>query len=775
MTWRRAGWGALAQTVVFTARRSRPGYQRIPPERETQGFIVSDDSVPAPIDRRPGPGIEIRADSPGSVVNSIGQVSGDATVNNWILPTPVAPGPPHQTPAADGCLYGRAASLDQINDIVLNADDGVVRIIILSGTPGIGRRATARQWAHSTALAQLFPGGEVHLDFAAYLDRDRPGTGVAAALADVLGALGADRQWPGASVDALAGRYRSLTFEREPMLVLLEGVTSAAQVRPLVPNRAGSVVVVAGDRELTDLVALGGAALIRLEPLSTEAGTQVLACLCGQDRVAAAPGATARLVELCGGLPLALRLAAARLHVEPHLSVSEYVAELEDEAVRLEGFALAEESLLTLQLSRVVERLPPSTRELYRTLGLMPLRAFTTQLALAATDGVQRQVAADLRLLRDNSLLLQDEAGRYRFHDLVRLHARTLAEAERDLAAHDPAAVVTRRLVAHLLPTVGFADRAATGSRTRTYDLESLLAGRPDPFAPAPDPKAAALAWLESERGNLMALLRAAAADGGLDVETAQLAEMSTALFLNRRYLHDWIEAGRLGAAAAARIGAADAEARLRSLLSRPLCDQGEFTEARSELDRALSLVEQGEPSVLRASVWEFHGRYLNIVRPEAAGEAYARALELNEALGERRGAALVVFFLGENLERLGRFDEALATLDRARSMFDDLHDARMAARVALATGRVHVGLGDPDRAVQVLEHAANSLAAQGAAYYEAQARDLLGGLLLDHGEREPGLAQLERAVTIYAASGDPRAALLRTRLDGATPLNNAD
>jgi tetratricopeptide (TPR) repeat protein len=704
-------------------------------------------------------------DAYGGVVNNFPVVHGNPTVNNVIQPPPAALGAPHQTPAVDPCVYERTERLDELDEIVLNADAKSVRIIILSGTPGIGRRTTARQWAHRTALARLFGGGEVHIDFATYQDRDRPGTGVAAALADVLGALGADRQWPEVSIEALGARYRSLTFAREPVLVLLEGVTGAAQVRALTPSRPGSVVVVAGDQELGDLVALGGATLIRLEPLSAEASRTVLLCLCGDGRVEAAPAATDRLVELCGGLPLALRLAAARLRLEPHLTVAEYVAELENEADRLDGLTVTEDSKLAVQLDRVVERLPPSTQRIYLTLGSMPIRSVDARLVAVAGGVPPRQAAADLRMLRENSLVQQDEFGRYRFHDLVRLHARECVES--DLAVSDPAGDVTRRIVEYVLPLAAFADRAVTGSRTRTYDYAALVAERDSPFATSADPKADALRWFEIERDNLMALLRAAARHGALDTECGQLAEMLTALFLNRRYLHDWIEAGRLGADAAARIGAGHLEARLRSMVSRPLCDLSDFEGARGELERALNLVELGDASVLRASVWEFYGRYLNLVRPEAAGEAYARALELNVVLGERRGEALVVFYLGENLERLDRPEEALETLERARAMFEseEMSDLRMGARAALTIGRVRARVGDIDGAVRILESAAKSLAAQGATYYEAQACGLLGGLLLDRGDREAGRAHLKRAVAIYAVAGDPKAADLRARL----------
>lgn len=705
------------------------------------------------------------------VGNNFQSVHGNVTVTNQIMPVPPAPGTPHQTPiVVEGCLFELEKRKDEINDLVLNADAGPVRIIMLSGMPGIGRRTTARQWAHDMATAKVFGGGEVYLDFAGFQDGERPGTGLNSALAYMLGALGAHGPGTDATTPALTARYRSLTFEREPMLVLLEGVTGAAQVRPFVPSKAGSVVLVTGDRELTGLVAHGEAELIRLRPLTAEASRKLLACRCTDGRIESEPAATDRLVDLCGGHPFALRLAAARLNLDKHLSVSEYVAELEDEAGRLDGLTVSEdeELKLSVQLDRLIEGLPLHVRQTYLMLGEMPIRSVDAQLVAAVTGVTPRQAALDLRVLQENSLGQQDEYGRFRLHDLARAHARAFVERERDLAVSDPAADVLRPLVEYVLPRAAFADRAVTGSRTRAYDLASLVAGNDDPFATSEDPKAAALHWLEIGRGDLMTLLRAVARQGGFDLECAQLAEIMTALFLNRRYVHDWIESGELGAQAAARIGADDSEARLRSLISRPLSDLGDFDKARVQLERALSLVERGEATVLRASVWEFYGRYLNLVRPEEAGEAYARALELNTALGERRGEALVVFFLGENLERLGRIEEALAVLERARAMFgpEALNDARMGARAGLALGRVRARMGDIDAAVGALGPAADALAARGATYYEAQARDLLGGILLERGDREAGRAQVERAVAIFAASGDPRAAELRRRLE---------
>lgn len=710
----------------------------------------------------------LEASGQGASINQFGVVGRDVTVYNLAPVQPREAGPPHQTPSCDPCFYGRAEPLGRIDDVALNQALDTVRIVVLAGLPGIGRRTTARQWAHRTARASMFPGGELNIDFEEY--RDRAGGDIAAAVGDALSAFGVDQQWPGASPSALAARYRSVTFSREPVLVVLEHVTEPAQVYALAPNRPGSVVVVAADKELGELVTLHGAELIRLEPLDAAAGADLLACAAGADRVAAEPEAASRLVELCGGLPLAIRLAAGRMRLEPHLSVADYVHELDDEAGRLEGLAPDETPVLSLQLDQTLRRLPASAAALYGVLGLLPVRTFTAQVAAVAAQLPQKAASAALRTLRASSLVSQYGEGRYRLHDLVRLHARTTGDHTMDAERER---VILRQVVGYLLPLAGFADRAIMGRRTRTFDLDGLLAGRPDPFADrsasdaAPERRLLALRWFEDERANLMAVLRAAAREGTLDSEASVLAEMLTALFLNRRYLADWIESGTLGAEAAARIGAVETEARLRSLISRPLSDLGELDRAGRELDRAVRLVERAGNAVLHASVLEFQGRYLNHVDPPAAASVYARALDLNLGIGELRGAALVVFFAGENLENAGQPQQALDTLLEARRRFDQLEpaDPRNAARVGLALGRVLATLGRTEEARGELTRAAESLARVGAAYYEARACELRGDLEAQHGDRAAAAKSLARALEVYESAGDPRADIVRDQL----------
>lgn len=210
------------------------------------------------------------------------------------------------------------------------------------------------------------------------------------------------------------------------------------------------------------------------------------------------------------------------------------------------------------------------------------------------------------------------------------------------------------------------------------------------------------------------------------------------------------------------------AEARLRSLLSRPLLDLGEDDRARAELEAAVSCAEIADHIVLRASVQEFLGRYWDRADPARAIDAYRRSLELNRRAGEARGAAIATYFLGCAQDAHGDHADALTTLTRAREELLGCSDARMAARATAAIGTVHDHLGDTQEALRALREAARTLRDQDATHYEAQALVRLADITERSGApRSAARPYLVRALKIHEAGGSPEAQGLRERLDG--------
>ena len=221
------------------------------------------------------------------------------------------------------------------------------------------------------------------------------------------------------------------------------------------------------------------------------------------------------LAGLCGGFPEMLRSMAAALRKHPSLRVAELVAENRADGARL-----------TSPFNVAYKMLPAEAAELYRRLALLPVGEFGRDLAEAAAG--PGRTYRDLDELVDAHLVVDEGDGRYRMHDLVRAHARSLAERH---DSDEERAAGLRRIVRHCLHRAAFADLAVLGAgRLRITEHAELLAGQQQPFT-GDRAKQEAMDWMDAERGALAAVLRSAV-DGGLDREAWQLAEALTALYV---------------------------------------------------------------------------------------------------------------------------------------------------------------------------------------------------------------------------------------------------
>ncbi|MFG2884174.1 NB-ARC domain-containing protein [Streptomyces sp. NPDC048297] len=711
-------------------------------------------------------------------------IHGGITFNVRPAPAPAAGRPvrPDQVPVVTVPWSNRRAELADL-DGTPGAREGVpgpVGIDVLEGLPGVGKTALACR--HAELVRSRFPDGQLYVDFAALRDQVTPMTGpggdVSEALAMCLRSLpGGDLGMP----DSLAERanlFRSRTADLRILLVL-DDVNQPGQVRALIPKGPGSAVVATSRSRLSELAMQDGARLISVRPLDAHGGLELLTDRCGVEAVEAEREAAERLVELCGGLPVALQVVAARLVTDEGLTMAELVTELDAEAGRLAGLALdGEESSVSAVLGPSYRLLPPDAARLYRLLGWLPFGVFDAGVAAVAADIDTRSAKRLLRVLAKASLVEATGDGRYRLHDLVRLHA---GECAAEVEPESERAALAERVGTHYLVLTAFADRALRRERLRIADLTDLLRDAADPFTTAGGPPP--LEWLDTERPAILAVLRMSVGCG-LYVLGWQLAEAFSVLFLYHRYLGAWQESLELGieaagaaaaredtpqeVAAAARAG----EARLRSLLSRPLLDLGENDRAGDQLEKAVALAETTDHLALRASVQEFLGRYLDVVDPSGAVGAYQRSLDLNERAGETRGVALATFFLGCALDARGDHADAMALLRRAQRELESRAepDRRMAARVRAAIGVAHGHLGETEEAIRELRAAAEALGAEAKwMAYEAEARERLADIAQRVGGRSELVREcLTRAAEVHEALGNlSRAQELRRRSEG--------
>jgi len=664
---------------------------------------------------------------------------------------------PFAVPSASRGFVNRVREMHLLRTATEDTSD-VPRIVVCSGLRGVGKSAMVRQFAFRSRAR--FPGGQLYIDYAAL--RHRGGASVGDAVASCLRDLGVAEEFLPGDLDARMRLFRTRTASA-PVLVVLDDVGEPQQVLALLPNCPGSVVMATSDEHLSELL-LDGADLVEVARLSPGDGVELLTAVCGPERLHDRRIAE-QMVELCAGLPVALQVVAARLRTDSTVTLEGLLAELVDERRRLSALTLAGRPVVSAVFHAAYRALPVGQAELYRMLGAHPGPDVSVP-AAAALAGLSVDAAGvGLKGLTERGLLESAGGGRYRFHSLVRLHARDLA---RGVAGDGVSAAVgevdrgVRRVVEFYLAQAVLADHAVMGERTRytpgpqAWDVPGTAA------FPAPEP---ALAWLEAERANLLAAQRTASERGWLDL-VWQLAETLTALFFNHRHLADWLESGTAGAQAAAELRLPAVEARLWLLTSRAMTGLGERARAGAALDRALELAQVLGDEVLLGSVWEFRGRHSEGVDPVAAVDSYRRSIAFNRQAGQRRGQALAELFLAGALAAGEGRAEAVELFERSRAVFVDLGDARMAARAQVGLAGIQAAAGRTGAAIELLNEAVAVFAERRLFHYEAEALEHLAGLYEQVNRPDLTRACLIRAAEILRLFGSDRAEQLQHRAD---------
>jgi hypothetical protein len=299
-------------------------------------------------------------------------------------------------------------------------------VVVADGAAGVGKTAFVLRLAHR--LLDRFPDGQLYVDLCGTSPRVRP-LSAADALEQLLRGLGVEG---GRIPDDLAGRsalYRSLLNGRR-MLVVLDDAVNADQLRPLIPSGPSCVLATSRQR-LTGLAVRDGAHLVRLGPLPEAESAQLLAGLSG-GRLHGRDPVALRLVRLCGGLPLALRIAAEQLAASPEVSPASLAEQYVAERGRLDRLTVEDDAAASVRtvLETSYLSLPAEAARMFRYLGVYRGSTITVGCA-AALAGTSRDTARRLLdLLVDSHLLEEVRRQTYRFHDLIRIFAAECAEGE---------------------------------------------------------------------------------------------------------------------------------------------------------------------------------------------------------------------------------------------------------------------------------------------------------------------------------------------------------
>ncbi|MFC5834689.1 AfsR/SARP family transcriptional regulator [Nonomuraea insulae] len=339
---------------------------------------------------------------------------------------------PAQLPPAVSAFTGRRRELGALDELLDRRDGGrELPLCVVYGMAGVGKSGLAVSWAHR--VADRFPDGHLFADLRGH-DRHAPPLPPEAVLARFLRALGMPEKGVPAGLDERTALFRSL-LEGRRVLIVLDDAASATQVRPLLAGSASCCVIVTSRSPLGGLVAQDGARCVGLDVLDPQEAEELLVQMVGAERTAGERGAVRRVGELCDRLPLALRIAAAKLMSRNDWTVSGISTRLESEQGRLDELRHAELEVRG-SLARSYRDLPRAAKLAFRRLGLLdPPDGFTPRTVAALAEAPLPIAEKLCEYLVDAQLarpLGRDTAGaaRYRLHDLVRLFSRERAEEE---------------------------------------------------------------------------------------------------------------------------------------------------------------------------------------------------------------------------------------------------------------------------------------------------------------------------------------------------------
>jgi len=635
---------------------------------------------------------------------------------------------------------------------------GVIGICAIGGMAGIGKTTLAVHAAHM--LAEKFPDGQFFLQLHGHTPGLQP-VKPADALASLLQMTGTPPAQIPPDQDARIGLWRDHLADRRLLLVLDDAVGSY-QIRPLLPGATGNLVIVTSRRRL---IALEDAQAISLESLSSPEAALLFTTLADRPGLNPGDAAVGQIVGLCGHLPLAIGLLARQLHHHPAWTTDSLAAELSAAHDRLE-WMVTEDRSVAAAFNLSYDELAPTQQGLFRRLALHPGTELDVYAAAALAGTGLPDARRHLTALYDQYLLTEPASHRYRMHDLIRDHARALADRNDSMADRD---LATRRLLDYFQHAAEMADRYLT-RYTRPGPLtvvDAALTGSPDAEAPAftgvrpritvPELSGAgrALSWARVERSNLLACLDIVTRAG----LPAQVIALTAALASLLRHDGPWTEAiglHTMAVQAARRLGdrLAEANAQNDQAILRYLTgdSQGAADAAATALAIYRDLGDrQGQANALNhlGNVWVGRGDYRD------AADGLGEALAIYRDLGDRQGQANTLTLLGSTCYLTARYRDATDALGEALAIYRDLGDRQGQANALNNVGNVHRLTGDYPGAADALEQALAIYRDLGDREGQANILNLVGIVRRLTGDYPGAADALEQALAIYRDLGD--------------------
>jgi tetratricopeptide (TPR) repeat protein len=589
--------------------------------------------------------------------------------------------PGHQLPTDIADFTGRQEELDRLTSLLRQATQGgetALAISVVTGTAGVGKSALAIHVAHQ--LKNDFPDAQLYVNLRG---TDSQPLDPLEVLASFVRAWGVDDQSIPEDLTERSDLYRSLLSDKR-VLVLLDNARDEAQVRPLLPDSSTCAVLVTTRRHLTDLE---GATVLDLPVMTQPEALELLEKLAGVDRTQAELKAAKNIIDLCAGLPLALRITGGTLRSQPQGKLEDYALQLAQERQRMVELRLSDLDVrATLALS--YQDLDATAARLFRLLGLLTGSNFAIALPAALLESELATAEESLKCLLNRQLLEPASEGRYRFHDLVRLFARGQLAQEEAAEARQAARLRASRWY---LETSEMMD-LALNSETRRQLAKVLVKGKDQSLEVIErNLLIKALNWFEIERANLLASVEWASQAQAWEI-VVPLARNLVNFFNTYAYWADWERTHLLALEATRKLG------------DLPEGDR-ESDDPRLATD-SRSLTHNQEAQTL-TNLGNVHSLQSNWGK---ARECYEKALGIFGELGDRPGVAKTLGNLGNVYFRQDYWGKASECYKQSLDTFRELTDSYGEAQTLANMGILYIQQNDQEQAADLWQEALTKL-----------------------------------------------------------------
>jgi tetratricopeptide (TPR) repeat protein len=617
----------------------------------------------------------------------------------------------------------------------------------IDGLPGVGKSALATKLARE--LVGDFPDGGKQLNLWGHTEGRDP--------LDPVDALVQLLQWDGVdvtklprNVDALHDEWLSRTIDRQAVFIF-DNAISAETVGLLWPGSRACLVLVTSRAELSELNGKFGITMETIEPLPPADAVRLFEQLTGASLGEEAQAVARDIVELCDGLPEAIRLVAHGLHKPSRRVLATRLQDLRnapDLLGELDRRAPGEPGIRRAFTLSYLD-LDDEQRRLLRALALSPVGSVDEHVATALSDPPADDAVRDISTLDRHRLVQRSsQDGRYRMHDLVRAYGRRLASSDPEADRH----AVLGRLFAYYQYAV-----AAAGALLNRHIRPVVGPAEPPRSAPRFDSAREALAWLREDRANLHACIDAAAA-AGWDEWTVRLTA-AAAPFL--RTEGPWQQAADLHSAAAEaaeRLGDPLAEANALNELGGTYRLMSRSLDAVAALERAADLYARAGSPVGQASALNELGVARDLRRDRAGSErALADALRLYQEAGEELGQANVIHDRGAGRFYAGRFGQAESDLTEARDRYRSIPNRLGEAHASMTLAKTLRELDRLPRATEAASAAMTLYEELGNEVGRANTMTDRGDLRLALGDHAGAAADYAEALSLHRRLGNRR------------------